>query len=264
MRRLQIGIACVLLLAAPAEGSASEVDAEAVKMTRSFLAGLAGDIKGAVDGVDGGRERLLQRGRLKASLGREIDRMNELVRQAGDPEAVRFATFVIHATVWFGVLPLKEIELHMIMAADKVRLLRTAVRDTRRRVFGRPSATEWRGEGATAIGQITTQMVRAMTDGKCDALPRIGPEDHEAFLPPKGKARTHTLDVFGRFDKTIQRHCETLHKTPNHRVTWRFGELGGSIVTLGAKPVPFKLTMAADPEGAPQITHLRAIPPRKR
>jgi hypothetical protein len=106
-------------------------------------------------------------------------------------------------------------------------------------------------------------MVRMMTDGDCEALPRVRPADHAAFMPAKGKARKHTLAVFERFAKATTRHCEGLHKTPNHLITWRFGQLGGSVATQGAKPVAFKLSLTPSSEGAPEIFHLRGIPPRK-
>jgi len=263
MTRLLIGITTALLLSLPTSASAGELDAEAVKTARAFLAGLAGDIKAATAGEEGGRESLLKRGRLKVELGREIDRLVELTRAAGGLEGVRFNTFEVIATVWFGVVPLKEVELHMILSPDKMRLLRTVARDTRHRVFGRPKAVKWTGDGATAFGKLADQMVRAMTDGACETLPRIGPKDRKDFMPAKRKARKHTRSVLDRFDKMIERQCEALDKMPNHVITWQFGELGGSVATDGEKPVPFKLSLTPDAEGAPQIFHLRGIPPRK-
>jgi hypothetical protein len=265
MTRQMMGtLGLALLFATPAAAAPGGLDAQAVKAARSFLGGLATDLQAAAAGADGAREQLLSRGRLEDALGRELDQLVKLTREAGGLTSVRFNTFALHATVWFGVVPLKEVELHMLMAPDRMRLLRTVVRDTRLRVFGRPPATTWTGDGAKAFGALANQMVRAMTDGDCKALPRIRPADHKAFMPTKRKARKNTLSVFERFGKMIDQGCEALDKVPHHVTTWRFGEVGGTVTTEGASSVAFKMSLSHDAEGAPQIFHLRAIPPAKR
>ena len=265
MTRQMMGtLGLALLFATPATAAPAELDAEAVKAARGFLGSLAADIQGATAGTEGARERLLKRGRLEDALGREVDQLAKLAREAGGLKSMHFNTFVLHATVWFGVVPLKEVELHMIMAPDRLRLMRTVVRDTRLRIFGRPAATTWTGDGPKSFGALANQMVRAMTDGECEALPRIRPADHKAFMPAKRKARKNTLSVFERFGKMIDEGCEALNKVPHHVITWRFGELGGTVRTEGSSSVAFKLTLSHDAKGAPQIFHLRAIPPAKR
>ena len=257
------GLALAMLLTPPVSAAPTALDPTAVTTVRTFLKGLASDIQGAVSGADGARERLLKRGRLTQALGREIDQVTTYAREAGGMTSVLFNTVELKGTVWFGIVPLKEVELHLVLAPDRVRLLRSVVRDTRLRVFGRPPATTWTDEGDKAFGAIATQLIRTMTDGGCDALPQVGPKDHKALLPKKRKARKNTLATLSRFATMNAQSCEALSGVPNQRVTWRFGELGGTVRTEGEAGVPFKVTLTHDGEGTPMVFHLRARPPAR-
>ena len=265
MTRFMLGVlGSALLLVAPTTGAApSKLDADALKATRGFLSTLAKDLQDTLTSSEGAKERLLERGKLPEDLAREMSELTRLAREAGGATAARFNSFTLHGTVWFGPVPLREVELHMVVTPDRVRLMRAVVRPTRMRVFGHPTPIVWTDPPAQAFGALTRQMIAAMTGGDCDALPRILPGDHKALLPAKSKARANTLAVFDRFDRMVDQACEALDKVPHHATTWRFGELGGVVVTEGARNVPFKLTMTHDGQGAPKIFHLRGSPPRR-
>lgn len=265
MRELAVCIvASAMLISSSAQAAPQSLDADAVAGAQSFFAELAEDIKAAVAKAEGGRQRLLARARVPEDLGREIDALSKLAREAAGMTGIRFNTFTLSATTWFGILPLKQIDYHFIVVPDRIRLLRSVVRDASMRPFSRVRSLGWSGPAAEAFRTIGSQVTRMMTEGACRALPRIGAVDHPALLPKKHKSRQNTLAVFKRFRKSILRDCKALTSLPHHRTTVRLGELRGSVKTEGARNVPFRVTITYAEDGSLQLFHLQGSAPKER
>jgi hypothetical protein len=253
-----------LLCTSTVHAAPSPLDAKALVGVRAFFTDLEVDIHAAVANLEGGRQRLLKRARVPADLGREIDTLTTLAREAAGLKKVRINSVVLSATTWFGILPIKQIDYHLIVVPDRVRLLRTVVRDASLRPFGRVQSNLWKGEQADGFRAIGAQMTRAMTDGNCKALPRIGAVDHPFLLPKSAKSRRNTLEVFKRFRASIKRDCKSLTSLPHHTTTVRIGELRGSMRTEGAYNVPLKMTFSYADDGTLQLFRLQGTPPKGR
>jgi hypothetical protein len=257
-------LGCALLYTATSYAAPPTLDAKAMVGVRAFFNELETDLQAAVANTEGGRQRLLKRARVPADLGREIDTLSTLAREAAGLKNVRINSVVLTATTWFGILPLKQIDYHLIVVPDRVRLLRTVLRDASQRPFGRVQSNRWRGEQADGFRAIAAQMTRAMTDGNCKTLPRIGAADHPFLLPKSAKSRRNTLEVFKRFRASIIRDCKALTALPHHTTTVRIGEVRGSMRTEGAYNVPLKVTFSYADDGALKLFRLRGTPPKSR
>ena len=265
MRELALCLVGITMLGvSSAQAAPPTLDANALTGAQAFFSELAEDLRAALANTDGGRQRLLQRARVPADLGREIDALGTLAREAAGMTGVRINTFTLLATTWFGILPLKQVEYHFIVVPERIRLLRTLVRDGSMSPFGRVRSLGWTGPTADAFRTIGSQLTRMMTDGDCRALPRIGAKDHPHLLPKGQKARQNTLAVFKRFRKSILRDCKALTSLPHHKTTVRLGELRGSVKTEGARNVPFQVTMTHAEDGALQLFHLQGSSPKRR
>lgn len=238
------------------------LDAKAMVQVRAFFTELESDLQAAVAKTDGGRQRLLKRARVPADLGREIDTLSTLAREAAGLKSVGINSVVLTATTWFGILPVKQIDYHLIVVPERMRLLRTVVRDASLRPFGRVQSNRWKGEQADGFRAIGAEMARAMTDGNCKALPRIGAADHPYLLPKSAKSRRNTLAVFKRFRASIIRDCKALTGLPHHTTTVRIGEVRGSLRTEGAYNVPIKLTFSYADDGSLDLFRLQGTPPK--
>jgi len=265
MKAMRISLlGAALLCASTAHAAPAELDAKAMTQVRAFFTELETDIHAAVTNAEGGRQKLLKRARVPEDLGREIDNLSQLAREAAGLESVHINSVVLSATTWFGILPLKQIDYHFVVVPDRVRLLRTVVRDASLRPFGRVQSNLWTGAQAEGFRAIGAQMSRMMTDGDCSSLPRIGAVDHPYLLPKRAKSRRNTLEVFKRFRASIKRDCKALKGLPHHTTTVRIGELRGSMRTEGAYNVPLKVTFSYADDGTLKLFRLQGTPPKGR
>lgn len=262
-------------LAAPGDDTPIELDKESIDAVRAYLDGVAGELTAVLTNAPGkknkdgtlvtARDLLLERSIVHQSFDKELA---DFVRKAGEigtMKSVAFTGFEVRATMWFGLLPVQEVDLNFWNHKSRARLLRISNRPTQLRAFGNPSQPAWAGKPAESFGVLADQILRTIVEGGCKSVPTIRAADHKVALPRDKTARKATLAAFERFQRDLDRACKDLTAMPYQRVTWHLGDANGVLTTKTGDKISFKLGLTPGPNREVRLYHLtRPVDRRKK
>ena len=250
----------------PASGAIDpiELDARALAELRSFLDGLDRDLSGALGGDAEARKALVRRALQPGQLTKELDAFLAKARALEATRAVHMTGFEVTATMWYGLVPIREVELFFWVTPSAIRLLRLSPRPSARSTFDGRGEPEWAGPPGTSLGTVAGQVLEAGVAERCDAIPFARRADYADILPADEAARRKTIQHLETFRFQLAATCRKLGGWPFHRIGWEPADLAGVIDGADGRKVSFRLQMVRTPDGDIAIANLRppVAPPR--
>ena len=242
--------------AGKAEAEAWKLDETTAQHIRGFLDDISTQLTGAVKSDLAARKAILEHAMMPRFFGNELDAFRAEAAKIGEVESVRLTGFEVQATLWFGLLPLEDIELFFWVGKKDLKLLRMQRKRRNVVAFGRRPSPGWAGPVPEAFGALADQILRAAVDGRCETLPLVGPEDYREVLPRDRKAAKRTRDHLDRVRAGVAGTCKKIVGTPYHRVTWRLGDGGGLVTTRKKDKMTFRFEFVAGPKRDVRIYRL--------
>lgn len=264
------GTALFLLATAPeAPAPPAErlgLDPAAEKALLSWAAELEGDLAGAAAG-DGkaaeARGRVEGRAIIPKMFAEQLDRFLEASGEK--PKAIAVTGLSMTATPFFGLVPLRKVELHLAFTKDAVRLERLAVAPPAALLFPDRAAPGWAKQPGTGAGLVAEQILGVAAAGRCPSLPVLAAEDRPRMKAPKKKGGPKVdpkvesaarAAMFDRFRDQTVRACEELAGRPFHRITWTLDEVKGEVVTKDKRHLRFRQELSPGPDRGLRLYHL--------
>ncbi len=175
--------------------------------------------------------------------------------KAGPHDKVHITGFEVRATLWFGIVPVRDFDLFFWLAEDRIKLLRYTLPPRSEDMFRRSSDPVWAGPQSAAFMQAIERVVEASQTGRCWQLDVVKKGDLAAVLPEAKASRRRAIASLMRHAFSVRPHCEELSKVPFNRVTFRFGPAGGVLLGEGA-PQSFRFGLEMGSDGDPRLAHL--------
>ena len=253
-------IAVALTAAAP--------DASPGVTLNAYLDQVSGYLTRSVGGEeserDAARAELAMLGISPRAMSRDLARFTRSAGRHGAVTSVRMTSLEVDATLWYGVVPVRDVKLVLWPSPDGFRLLRMTPYNLPMDPFKRRAAAAWSGPVGTAVGSIVGSMLRTTTSGACNEIPLVTQRDYAKVLPPDKQAAKKTVDKLESFRAKVHDVCKQLSGTPWHRVTWRLGDMGGVVTTDREAKMTFRVSLVPSEEGVVKLHGLRQpVAPRR-
>lgn len=271
MRTLLLGIATTFVVSgAPALAAAPPpdpkptkplVDDAELKLIAGFLDTLEGQVeKTLADPPDD--TPFMQRAANPKLAARYLAAFRKKARALGVDSDVEIIGFEARITLWFGIVPLRELEAYIWWDGETPRLLRlTRIVDKHSSaLFRQRVVPPWSSEEAKAFDALMSELAGRLSRGECDQLPIVGAKHVARAMPIKDeegrkKALEQVLPHIDRLPKT----CKSLAGVPFNRLSWRLSDVGVVGKDKGGERVSFRVTLR--PMGEERARIARISPP---
>ncbi|MGM0578560.1 MAG: hypothetical protein ACQEXJ_22740 [Myxococcota bacterium] len=267
MRPARLLLAALLLLSAVASRASAEEDRGPVRLDPKaeaavvdYARGVTDDILGALRGEADARDALQERAAKPSSYLDELVRFDRATREEGTVVGVAPAGFDVDATLWYGFVPMGAAQLHFYLDEEGARLVRLRGHAPDASVFGSPRGPEWKGDAGEAFGVLARDILDAVVQGRCDALPVLAVAP-EGSLPEDPEVAARVRRNLRRMQQQSERACRALTGHVFDRLVWRVGSLSGVVVLADGRRLPFEQALVAGPDGRVRLGHLS--PPRR-
>ncbi len=249
----------------PAADREKALDQEAVTAVRAALEPIAERLELAARG-DAEAKQALGREATDPLAGSQLDAWVAGARQVEGAADVKLVGFEVQATLWFGIVPLQQVELYYWLTDDGARVLRMTMGERQLPVFGVPDA-RWSGTAGEGLERLVSQVLGAARERQCDTLPVVTTEDYQAALPAGERAAKATISYLDRFRREVRGTCQGLAGVPYNHVTWRVTDIGGVVKAEQAQGASrsFRMLVEQRPDGALGLERISTpVAPKER
>ena len=240
--------------AAKPPASAVDLNAPLAPFLR-FAADLERDLGAAIRGDVQAKARLSGRAADRARFTDELTRFLAAARKAGAAaDGVHVTGAKVQATLWYGIFPVRDVEIYLWHTTPTVKLLRLTEAQRVTPMFGGRKVVTWTGAAARGLTATMARVIRAATGGRCEALPWATPADFEPVLPRDPEARRQVRYALDKARLVSPGHCARLVGLPVHKMTYRVGELGVTLTVADGSRRAFRLQLGARSASSGRLT----------